>query len=148
MACLYVPDIMLTATLFHDTKALLTHTAHRRYGDSLAAAAAAVPCFFACCCSRGYTDYDNFVGRWTEGQGWYASALQADKIAVVANPSKVLMCLVGGGCPYNGDDEPTGELLLLARTFRLCLTISLAVTDFTNTNVCKWPGQIAQCAST
>jgi hypothetical protein len=43
------------------------------------------------------------------------AALQADKekIAKAADPSKVLMCLVGGGCPYNGADEPTGALLLL-----------------------------------
>jgi hypothetical protein len=62
------------------------------------------------CRSRGYKDYENFVGRWQEGQGWYVSALQADREAIVkaADPSKVMMCLVGGGCPFNGADEPTG----------------------------------------
>uniref|UniRef100_A0A383VPB6 Sialate O-acetylesterase domain-containing protein n=1 Tax=Tetradesmus obliquus TaxID=3088 RepID=A0A383VPB6_TETOB len=60
--------------------------------------------------NRGYTDYENFVGRWSEGQGWYVAALQADKekIAKAADPSKVMMCLVGGGCANNGADEPTG----------------------------------------
>lgn len=95
--------------------ALFARTARHRHAELLPLLHDVAP---GCCCSRNYTDYENFVGRWTEGQGWYVSALQADKIAGVTDPSKVMMCLVGGGCPYNGADEPTGEQLTVPT---LCL---------------------------